>query len=180
MSGCGAKGGGSVSNKNPHKPQPIFETRTMYCPGHFGNSYEVMGDRECRDVLTEAKFWGFDHYSDWFDWADCRDPFVGGHSYGLGEAQLDAKTRHYVMALSMGLLCSVGVSPNHVPIDQCIPGVLATMGKRVQGQLICPSIPEARATILKNWENVFAHLAKSGVQLEEISAGPYDDGGCPL
>ena len=70
------------------------------------------------------------------------------------------------------------VAPNHVPIDQCVPGIRATYGPRIQGQLICPSIPEARAIILNDWENVFAQLAKSGVQLKEISAYPYDDGGC--
>lgn len=161
-----------------HRPQPLFETRELYAVGHFGNSYEAMGDRECRDVLTEAKFWGYNGYLDWFDSDDCRNPFVGGHSYGLGEAHLDAKTRRYAMAQRMGLLCSTLVSPNHVYIDQCAPGVLATLGERVQGQLICPSIPAARATILKNWENLFAHLAKSGVQLEALHACPYDYGGC--
>ena len=70
------------------------------------------------------------------------------------------------------------VNPNHVYIDQCVPGVLATIGERVQGQLICPSIPEAHAAILKNYEDLFAHLAQLGVQLNALTACPYDDGGC--
>ena len=97
----GAEDGGPAAAEKG-KPQPVFKIRELYACGHFGNSYEVMGDNECRDVLAEAKSWGFNGYHDWFDWADCRNPFVGGHSYGLGEAQLDAKTRRYAIARVSG------------------------------------------------------------------------------
>jgi hypothetical protein len=30
-----------------------FEQREVYCPGHFGNSYEVMWPRELRSHLEE-------------------------------------------------------------------------------------------------------------------------------
>jgi hypothetical protein len=37
----------------------------LYAPKHFGNSYEVMGELEMRDLLTEAVYWGFNRYGDW-------------------------------------------------------------------------------------------------------------------
>ena len=45
----------------------VFPVRMLYAPGHFGNSYEVAGDNEMREWLSEAKRWGFTHYADWFD-----------------------------------------------------------------------------------------------------------------
>lgn len=32
-------------------------------PGHFGNSYAVLGPNEMREILAEAKFWVFQRYS---------------------------------------------------------------------------------------------------------------------
>ena len=72
------------------KPR-VFADCELYAPGHFGNSYEVLGPNEMREVLAEAKFWGFNRYADWFDTDDCKDPFVSGHTYALGDAQWDAK-----------------------------------------------------------------------------------------
>ena len=44
---------------------PLFATRTLYAPGHFGNSYEVVGDNEFRTLLTAWQSWGFNEYADW-------------------------------------------------------------------------------------------------------------------
>lgn len=173
-----AAGESNASDTSAASPEPLFDVCELYAVGHFGNSYEVMGDLECRDVLTEAKRWGFNHYCDWFDSSDCRNPFVGGHSYGMGEALLETKTRHYVIAQELGLAPAAAVNPNHVYIDQCLPDLLATKGPRIQGQLICPSIPEARAIILKNFDDYFAHLAQAGVRLHALMPCPYDYGGC--
>lgn len=40
-------------------------TRELYCPSHFGNSYEVISVQEIRDMLKEAAWWGFNEYGDW-------------------------------------------------------------------------------------------------------------------
>ncbi len=167
----------------PHKPQPLFEFRELYALGHFGNSYEVMGNDEFRSVFAENKFWGFNSYADWFNTDDCKDPFASGHTYGLGDAQWDAKKEHLAIVQRLGLLRTLELHPNHVYITQCLPGLLATRAapnssQVVHGQLICPSIPAARAMILKNHENMFADLARSGVRLDRLMACPYDFGGC--
>lgn len=61
--------------ESPDGEKPVFAVREVYCPGHFGNSYEVLGDVEMREVLGEAVGWGFNRYGDWFDMDDCKDPF---------------------------------------------------------------------------------------------------------
>lgn len=158
--------------------KPAFAVCELYAPGHFGNSYEVLGDHEMREVLAEAAFWGFNRYADWFDMDDCKDPFAKGYTYGLGNALWDQKVLHFRAAQSVGLPCGLAITPNHVYLDQCLPELLATRDARVFGQLICPSKPKARAMILRDYENLFADLAQSGVRLARISAGPYDFGGC--
>ena len=158
--------------------KPVFDVCELYAPGHFGNSYEVLGPNEMREVLAEAKFWGFRRYADWFDMDDCKDPFPSGHTYGLGDALWDAKKTNFGSAQALGLLRDLAITPNHVYVDQCLPELLATKEARVFGQLICPSNPRARQIILKDYENLFADLARAGVRLTHLSAGPYDFGGC--
>jgi hypothetical protein len=160
------------------QPQAAFAARELYAPGHFGNSYEVLGESEMRGVLAEAAFWGFNRYGDWFDMDDCRDPMAGGHTYGLGDALWDRKRLNFAAAQSLGLLDDFTLTPNHVYLDQCLPDLLATKQERVFGQLICPSNPKARALILHDYESLFADLAKVGVRLKYLNACPYDFGGC--
>jgi hypothetical protein len=40
--------------------------RTLYCPAHFGNSYESALDGEMQELLHEACVWGFTRYADWY------------------------------------------------------------------------------------------------------------------
>ena len=150
----------------------------LYAAGHFGNWYEVAGVNEMRRVLAEAKHWGFNRYADWFDATDCVDPFSGDPQYSLGNALWDLKRVHFRTAQSLGLATDLAFSPNHVYRDQLKPEWLAKRGPRIQGQLICPHQPGAREAILKNYQNLFADLAKAGVNLTAINAAPYDYGGC--
>ena len=72
----------------------VFPSRCLYAPGHFGNSYEVLGAREIREVLAEAQHWGFNRYGDWFDTVDCADPFSDPH-YNMGRALWDRKKANF-------------------------------------------------------------------------------------
>jgi len=155
----------------------LFPTRLLYAPGHFGNSYEVMGEREMRACLAEAKHWGFNGYADWFDTVDCSDPWASRHC-NLGDALWDRKKAHFRTAQDLGLRTLLVLTPNHVYLDQVRPDVEAVKAQRIFGQLVCPSKPEARAVILRNYDNLFADLAKAGVRLSGLSACPYDYGGC--
>jgi len=150
----------------------------LYAPGHFGNSYEVLGINEMRQVLAEAKYWGFNRYGDWFDTLDCVDPLAADSQYDLGGALWERKKAHFRSARQLGLPCDLILTPNHVYRDQVRPEWKAERNPRIFGQLICPSIPGARKVILGNYEGLFADLAKSGVRLASLSACPYDYGGC--
>jgi len=57
---------------------------------------------------------------------DCKDPFASGHTYGLGDALWDAKKINYGSAQALGLPRDMVLTPNHVYLDQCLPGLLAT------------------------------------------------------
>lgn len=161
---------------------PLFGTRTLYCPAHFGNSYECPGDREFRALLETWRDWGFNEFADWFDPANCIDPWhVGPYSeqlYDLSRAQRDMHVRRFQAAQSLGLPGVLVLTPNTVYQDQCGPEVDATKTDRIFGPLLCPSIPPARTTILRNNENWFKTLAQGGVKLKAIAACPYDFGGC--
>jgi len=154
---------------------PVCE---LYAAGHFGNWYEVAGINECQRVLAEARRWGFTGYADWFDTVDCVDPFAGDPQYSLGNALWDLKRAHFRTAQSLGLATDLVIAPNHVYRDQLKPEWLATRGPRIQGQLICPHQPGAREAILRNYQHLFADLARAGVSLNAINAAPYDYGGC--
>ena len=86
---------GEVAETAAPPAKRAFAVCELYAPGHFGNSYEVLGPNEMHQVLEEARFWGFNRYGDWFDMDDCKDPFGSGHTYGLDDALWDAKKVNY-------------------------------------------------------------------------------------
>jgi len=157
-----------------------FKCRELYAPAHFGNSYEAMYRTEAEDLLTEAKHWGFNTYSDWYDAADLRDPGNNPRrNYLLPQALLDRKIEVFTIAVEHGFDTDLLITPNHVYIDQLRPDILAEAGDdRIFGQLICPSKPAAREIILENHRYLFKRLAGAGVPLSFVSACPYDYGGC--
>ena len=150
----------------------------LYTPGHFGNSYEVMGENEMRSVLQEAKFWGFNRYGDWFNMDDCIDPFRQTRVMHLSHVLWDRKKTNFWTAQSLGFACDFMITPNHVYVDQCLPELEAVQSERIFGQLICPSKPRARQIILSNYEKLFSDLARSNIKLSALVAAPYDYGGC--
>lgn len=153
--------------------------RELYAPGHFGNSYEVMGDEEAEDLFAEASWWGFNAYGDWPDAADLRDPDGTGHGFLLPQALLERKVRNLLLAQRAGLQTDLLLTPNHVWMDQVTPAnaAVAVPGK-IFGQLVCPSRPDAHRLILDNHERLFARLRAAGVKLSSLTCAPYDYGGC--
>lgn len=157
---------------------PPFAMRVIYAPGHFGNSYEVMGEHEMRAYLAECKAWGFNRYADWFDTVDCTDPFADKYHTLMGSVLWERKKANFRSAQELGLACDMVITPNHVFAEQCCAELAAVKSDRIFGQLVCPSNPAGRAIILRNYDNLFADLAKSGVRLNALWACPYDYGGC--
>ncbi len=154
-------------------------TREIYCPAHFGNSYEVMGRGEMRAHLAELVHWGFTRYSDWFDTQNLSDPYVNTRHYDLAHALWDRKRAAFQSAQAVGLETSLVITPNHVFADQVTPDNAAVKDEsHVFGQLVCPSKPGVRRLIRDNHTNLFADLARCGVRLRAIACCPYDYGGC--
>jgi hypothetical protein len=156
----------------------IFPIRELYCPAHFGNSYEAMWPREMKAYLTEMKWWGFNRYSDWITTTDVRNPYVSDATWDLATEQLNRKKKAFLAAQELGMDLNLILTANHVYLDQLRPETAATKSKRIFGQLVCPSQPEGRKIILKNAESWFRDLAESGLRFSTWTAFAYDYGGC--
>jgi hypothetical protein len=155
-----------------------MDLREAYCPAHFGNSYEAMWPLEMAQYLDELKYWGFNRYGDWMTTTDSCDPYESDATWNLPMELLARKKDAFRHATQIGLDNNLILTPNHVYLDQLRPELLAEKVPRIFGQLLCPSIPEARAIIHRNLERQFQDLAESGVQLSAFTAFAYDYGGC--
>jgi len=157
-----------------------LRVRELYCPSHFGNSYEVAGKEEMRSVLTEARFWGFNRYSDWFDTIDLRNPYEKHDGlFDMPEAVWAQKFSSYAIAASLGFNLGLVVTPNHVFLEQVTPENAAEKVRgRIFGQLVCPSKPGVTEMILQNYRRLFQDFVDRKLRLTSLSAGAYDYGGC--
>lgn len=162
----------------PKGVSKAFPIREIYCPAHFGNSYEAMWPREMKSYLAELKWWGFNRYSDWITTTDIRNPYVSDATWDLGTEQLDRKKKAFLAAQELGFGLNLILTPNHVYLDQLRPEIAAEKTDRVFGQLVCPSQPAGRKIILQNAETWFRDLAASGLKFSAFTAFAYDYGGC--
>ena len=152
--------------------------RECYCPAHFGNAYEAMGPREMAAYLAELKWMGFNRYGDWITTTDICNPYTSDAFWDLAKEQLDRKKKAFRAAQDLGLDLDLIVTPNHVYLDQLRPQYAAAKNKKIFGQLVCPSQPEAHALILHNFERWFNDLADAGLHIRTFTAFAYDYGGC--
>lgn len=155
-----------------------FPVRECYCPAHFGNSYEAMGPREMAHYLAELKWMGFNRYGDWITTTDICNPYTSDAFWDLAKEQLDRKKKAFRAAQDLGLGLNLIVTPNHVYLDQLRPHYAAVKTKKIFGQLVCPSHPEARKLIVENFGRWFGDLADAGLRFSAFTAFAYDYGGC--
>lgn len=153
--------------------------RELYCPSHFGNTYEVTLPGEMTALLAEAKFWGFNRFSDWFDTIDLYNVYEKKHNlFNMPEAIWARKFSNFKCANELGFELGLVVAPNHVFANQVTPENEAEKTGRIFGQLVCPSKPGAIEMILKNYRNLFQDFKERGLRLGSIAGGAYDYGGC--
>ena len=153
--------------------------RELYCPSHFGNTYEVVQEDEMRELLSDARDWGFNRFSDWFDTIDLYDVYGAGHQhFNLPEAMWARKFENFTIAADLGFELGLVITPNHVFANQVTPENAAVKGDLVFGQLVCPSKAGGTELILANYRNLFQDFAARGLRLRAIAACPYDYGGC--
>ncbi|MFO7611258.1 MAG: hypothetical protein R6W99_02055 [Clostridia bacterium] len=159
---------------------PEFSVRTHYLPAHFGNSFDAAWPNEMKRYLEDAVLSGANGYGDWFDPNDMPDPY-SPHVYCSKSMSLwEKKKENLRTARMLGMDTMLVVTHNVAFTDQLRPEWLGKRSHRlrVQGQVLCPSNPQARSVCLKNHDNLFKDLLASGVSLDRIALCPYDDGGC--
>lgn len=158
----------------------MLAVRELYCPSHFGNTYECALDNEMRAILSEAKFWGFNRFSDWFDTIDLYDVYHKKHAlFNMPEAMWARKFANFAIAAELGFDLALVITPNHVFSDQVTRDNEAVKtSDHIFGQLVCPSKPGVTEMILGNYRNLFADFARRGIALRSVAACPYDYGGC--
>lgn len=160
--------------------KPAFKIRTHYMPAHFGNSFEAAWPLEMERYLEDAALSGANGYGDWFDPNDMPDPY-NPRVYCSKSMNIWEKKKQYLKtAMTLGMETMIVITHNVAFTDQLRPEWEAVHSHklRVQGQVLCPSIPKAREVCLKNHENLFKDLKSSDVHIDRISLCPYDDGGC--
>lgn len=159
---------------------PRYPIRLHYLPGHFGNSFEVAWPGEMRRYLGDLAFWGASGYADWFDPNDMPDPYRPQVYCSTSMTLWQRKKEVLRLAQELGLDLALAVTHNVGFTDQMRPEWVGVRSHqhRVQGQVLCPSIPEARQVCLRNHENLLRDLAEAGIRIDKLIYAPYDDGGC--
>lgn len=137
-----------------------------------------MWPREMAEYLAELAWMGFNRYGDWITTTDICNPYTSDALWDLAKEQLDRKKKAFLAAQKLGLGLNLIVTPNHVYLDQLRPHYAATKNKKIFGQLVCPSHPEARTLILDNFRRWFDDLADAGLRFSAFTAFAYDYGGC--
>lgn len=160
--------------------KPAYNIRTHYMPAHFGNSFEAAWPLEMERYLEDAALSGANGYGDWFDPNDMPDPYNPRVYCSKSMNIWEKKKKYFRTAMGLGMETMVVITHNVAFTDQLRPEWEAVHSHklRVQGQVLCPSIPAARAVCLKNHENLFKDLLASDVHIDRLSFCPYDDGGC--
>lgn len=162
--------------------KPTYPLRLHYMPAHFGNSFEAAWPSEMQRYLEDMALAGASGYGDWFDPNDMSDPYnpdvycVYSTSMALWQRKKDVLR----LGKRLGLDTMLVITHNVGFLDQMRPEWMGVRSHahRVQGQVLCPSNPEARRICLQNHDNLFHDLLASGVQVDKLCYGPYDDGGC--
>ena len=171
------------------KLKPAIPWRMIYAPGHFRNSYEVASKEEIKELMQEMALWGINMWEEWFDTNDLTNPYgseiADSH---IPKLFWENKKDILLAAQEVGLAIDLWLTPNHVFIDQVKDDIIAEKRRpenksrfgpqTIIGNLVCPSKPKAREIILNNYKTLFADLKKTGIKLDLVSFGFYDNGGC--
>ena len=146
----------------------------QYKPGQWGNSFEDAPMDKVRGYLEDQLLWGTDCI--WNAcWHNLDDPFAPG-------ADAASRDQWQRMCDLLAYAESIGLDTGYV---DCANSVYADQVhlRRLGGKLrypedVCPSVPEARAVLLRNRENAFREAARTGLRLRYLLYFAHDNGGC--
>ncbi len=148
----------------------------MYLASHFGNFYEAAPIEELETYVEDLALWGVNAVGFAF-------PNWQYDSYDDPAARANLKRVSAMMKASQRAGMQVGafVAPNQV--FKSAPKHLRAKPYpddwRRRGDLgvnLCPSLPEAREYMLKNWALLLDEYRATG--LDFVVYWPYDEGGC--
>jgi hypothetical protein len=130
--------------------------------------------------LEDLALAGASGYGDWFDTNDMPDPYNPQSVYNQSMMLWRRKKEWLTYSQQLGLDNILIVTPNVGFVDQMLPEWMGVRNRKlhVQGQVLCPSNPEAREVMMGNQRNLFEDLQKSNISVSKIVCFPYDDGGC--
>ncbi|MBN2852073.1 MAG: hypothetical protein JXQ23_04985 [Clostridia bacterium] len=159
---------------------PAYPIRIHYMPAHFGNSFEVAWPGEMRRYLEDLTLAGASGYGDWFDPNDMPDPYQPEVYCSTSMSLWKRKKEFLRIAKSLGLDTMLWVAHNVGFVNQLTNELkgIRSHKLRVQGQVLCTSVQHARNICLQNQRNLFLDLKASGIDIDKVCFGPYDDGGC--
>lgn len=157
------------------KSVPDCPLRGMYFAVHFNNFYEAASADKVERYIEDLALWGMNaivfHFPpQQFDGFD--DPAAQKNIAKIRELMLTAKR----LNLKTGLIECPNVGFKTAPSEyfyQPFPDDLNRRGHL--GVLLCPSKPESRDYLLKQWDQLFDELQ---VKLDFFISWPYDEGGC--
>ncbi len=160
-----------------------MDLRSIYAPAHFGNFYECASKGEMKGLFEQWREWGINGAGTWFNPANAVDPFGTDALYQWAREKPAAEWRRkrdlLVAARDVGFKTTICVTPNAAFIDQLRPDLAASAGEaHYIGPDLCPSKPEARAILVRNFENLLRFLAEGGVSLDYVLVAFRDWGGC--
>lgn len=149
---------------------PAKPIRGMYFATHFHNYYHVAPIRDVERYVEDLALWGCNALSVWFDmhhYRSLNDPEARQMIERL-RAILRAANR---VGMGAGLLFVANEayqgSPAHLRVAP---------HKMSYGVELCPSLPEARALLMK-WRREVLNAFRD-IDVEHIWLWPYDQGGC--
>ncbi len=144
--------------------------RGIYFATHFNNWYEAASDTERARYVESLALWGTNsllvHYPDqWLSGID--DPKARAWIQKMKRMMADAKS----VGIKVGLLHIVNAGYTSTPKE-----LKATPGSHCGGNMVCPSKPEGKNLLMRNWNALMNEFADPGLDL--VVYWPYDEGGC--
>lgn len=155
---------------------PACPVRGIYFATHFNNFYEAAPMAEVQEYVDELALWGLNHLQVTFPrwhFAGFDDPAAKHALARLKEIMRGAK----LAGINVTLLIAANDDFKSTPREfrrQPVPDPLGRRGDF--GVNLCPSQPEARALLLKDWRQLLDEF--SNVGLDAVEFWPYDEGGC--
>jgi hypothetical protein len=171
--------GGSMYADPPQGvDKPVMAERFLHITPHCHTSFQMMDAATIGPIIEEMALWGLNGLSIEIEESDFDDPFDNRVANPDGRQIWVLAKGLYQIGNGLGLKLGLVDSANDPYKNQATPEITAKGVNYNQKPLANPTIPAARALLLRNKENLYRDLEKSGLRLDNALWFPYDTGGC--